>query len=88
MWARYRLAQPAEQLPVTSDPAVLAACVGEVTGGIVVIYLDVGHQTRTRIGAFYEIVAEKRVLWKPAVRGLLKGIDIVNTLSGETPLTE
>ena len=62
------LREPAEDLPVAADPAVLAPREREIARRIVVVQLDVGDETRARERPFDEVVAEQRVLGKAPVR--------------------
>jgi hypothetical protein len=65
---------------------VLPTREGQVSRWIVIVNLDVGRETCTRVRSFDQVVAEQRVLGKPSVSGFLERIDIVDAFAGEAAL--
>src|SRR5665647_1166789 len=80
--------QPAGKLPVAAYPAVSPADIYDITGRVLFNEIDVGHQCRTRIPAFQQVVTENEILRKASIDGLTKSIHIVNALADERPLPE
>ncbi len=50
--------------------------------------VDIGHQRRTGITAFQQVVTENEVLRKAAIDGLAKRIHIVDAFADERSFTE
>ena len=50
--------------------------------------VDIGHQCRTRISAFQQVVTENEVLRKASIDGLTKSVYIVDAFTDERPLRE
>jgi hypothetical protein len=67
--ARYSPQEPAGELPVAADPALAAADVGAVVGGVVLVQMDVAEERRTGVAAFEQVVAEDPVLRESGRRG-------------------
>ena len=59
-----------------------------VTGRMLFNEIDIGHQRRTRIATFQQIVAENEILRKASIDGLTKRIHIVDALADERTLAE
>ena len=51
-------------------------------------HLDVGHQPGSRVVALQQVMAEDRVLRDPVPQRRREGIDLVDALAGERPLSE
>ena len=67
---RNAIEDPAHDLPVAAQPAMLAAIIGAVVRRIIVDDFDIGGQTGARIGAFNQVVAEQRIARESDVPGL------------------
>ena len=50
--------------------------------------VDIGHQCRTRIPAFQQVVAEDEILRKASVDGLAKRVHVVDALADERAFPE
>ena len=75
--------QPAGNLPVAAQPAMLAPVVGAVVRGIVVDHLDIADQAGARVGAFDQVVAEQGVAREASIEYLMNGVDLVDAFAGE-----
>ena len=80
--------QPAGKLPVAAYPAMAPAGLDGVTGRMLFDEFDIGHQRRTRIAAFQQVVTEDEILRKASIDGLTKRVHIVDALADERPLPE
>ena len=65
---------------------MLAAGVGEVSRGIVVVQLDVGDQPGARVHSLDQVVGKQRVFGEAPPRRALEGVDVVDPLAGVAPL--
>ena len=75
--------QPARDLPVAAQPAMLAAVVGAVVRGIVFDDLDVAGQSGARVGAFDQVMTEQGVARETAIENAVHRVHFVDTLAGE-----
>ena len=75
--------QPPRKLPVAANPAVPAAHVRAVAGGIVLVQLHVAQQPGARVAAFEQIVAQDPVLGEASPERPLERIDVVDPLADE-----
>ena len=80
--------EPLCDLPVSADPAMLAAGVGGVVRRIVVDDLDVGDEAGAGIGAFDEVVREEGVAGEAALEDLMENADLVDAFACEDALAE
>ena len=80
--------EPLGDLPVSTDPAVFAAGVGGVVGGVVVDDFDVCDEAGAGVGAFDEVVGEEGVAGESAVEDLMEDADFVDAFSGEDAFAE
>lgn len=76
-------AQPAAQLPVTAYPALPAADIGAVAGGIILVQLHIAEQTSPCVTTFDQIMTEDAIFREAPTQRLLKSINVVNTLADE-----
>ena len=80
--------QPARNLPIPANPAVPAAHVRAVAGGIFLVQLHIAQQSRPRVAPFQKIVAEDPVLGEASVERPLERIDVIDPLADERAFTE
>jgi len=80
--------QPAGQLPVAAYPPVSPAGLDGITGRVFFDEFDIGHQRRTRIPAFQQIVTENEILRKAAIDSQTERVHIVDALADERSLPE
>jgi hypothetical protein len=55
---------------------------------IVFHHFDIGHERRSREGAFQQVVAENSVFLDPTLQRRFHSVDMVEALTGERPLAE
>src|SRR6185437_905805 len=70
--------EPLRDLPVAPHPAMLAAGIGAVVGGVVVDNFDIGGEAGAGVGSFNEIVAEEGVAREALLENCVEGIDLIN----------
>src|SRR5262249_53733293 len=75
-------------LPIATNPAMLATAVRAEVRGVVVDHFHIGEQAGAGVGALDEIVAENGVGRKAAVQNLAEDVDLVDAFAGETAFTE
>ena len=75
--------EPLSNLPVAAHPAMLAAGVGAVVGGVVVDDFDVGGQAGAGVGAFDEVMAEQGIAGEALFEHGVEGRDFVDAFAGE-----
>ena len=80
--------QPAHDLPVAPDPAVLPRGERQVVRGIVIDEMDVGAQARSRVHALEQVVAEQRVGRNAPVERGAEGVDVVDALANVAAFVE
>ena len=80
--------QPGQQLPVSADPAMAAADVGGIGGGIFLVHLNIGQQARARVTALDQVMAEDGVVREARGHRALEGIHLVDALADERSLAE
>ncbi len=80
--------QPADDLPVAADPALMPAHVARVTCGVVLVQQHVAQQARARITTLEQVVAEDPVVGKALLAGALERIDVVDALADERAFPE
>ena len=79
--ARHGAPQPRKELPVPTDPAVLAARELEILPGKRLVQHDVGREGCATVDAFEQVVARESVLRHAAVEAAAKRLDVVGTLA-------
>ena len=79
---------PRQELPVTSDPTVVATRGHLVVGGELLEELHVGGQSSASEHALEEVMAEERILRHPALQGGLVGVEVVDPLPRVGPFAE
>ena len=82
------VAQPADNLPVATRPAVMAFGVVDIVGGVVVEQLEVVDQSAADVASLDQVVAQNQVLGECAFQHLLEYLQVVDTLSAERTLVE
>src|SRR5690606_2205034 len=82
-WSWHARQQPAGELPVAAYPPVSPTGFRRVTGRVLFDEFDIGHQRRTRIAAFQQVVTENEILRKASVDRLTKGIHVIDALADE-----
>ena len=80
--------QPAGNLPVAAYPAVPPAGLYGVTGRMIFNKVDIGHQRRTGIPAFQQVVTENEILRKASIDDLTECVHVVDALADERPLSK
>src|SRR5581483_9617717 len=70
-------------LPITADPAVLAAAKGAVVRRIIVHQFDIAGQPGASIGTLDQVMAEQGIFREPAVERAQESINLPDPLSGE-----
>ena len=79
---------PARDLPVAADPAVLAGGEAQIVVRVVVDDVDVGAERRPRERPFEEVVAEQRVVRHAPGERPFEGVDVVDALADVAALVE
>src|SRR6202012_1728977 len=75
--------EPLYDLPITPNPAMVAAPVRRVMRRIVLDDFDIGRQSRAGISAFDQVVAEQRIAWKAPVEHRIKRCDLIDAFAGK-----
>src|SRR5688572_23112128 len=85
---RHPWQQPVGNLPVATNPAMLAADVGGITRRIFFVQAHITQEAGAHITTFEQVVAQNAVFRKPVPERVFKSINIVNTLADERPFAE
>ena len=80
--------QPEQDLPVASDPPVLATRVRENARRVLVNQFDVRHQRDTGMKALEQIVREESVIGHLLAERRVERVHVVESLAGEDPFAE
>src|SRR5947208_2092963 len=75
--------KPLDDLPVSAQPAVLAAVVSAIVRWIIFDHFYVGRQPGASISAFDQIVAEQRIAWESTVQHAVNGFHFVDAFAGK-----
>src|SRR6266496_49114 len=77
--------QPPCDLPISAQPAMLAAIVSAIVRLIVFDHFDIAYQSRSRVRSLKQIVAQQGISGKTSVKNAVNGLYLVNSFSRETP---
>src|SRR5215469_17880672 len=80
--------QPLQDLPVPTDPAMLAAAVGAEVRRIVVNQLELADKARPCINSLDQVVTQNGVRGKTIPQNLMKDFHLVDSLSSEDRFAE
>ena len=84
----YRIAQPANDLPVAARPAVVPLGVVDIVARVVVEQLQVVDQAAAYVAAFYKVVAQNQVFGEGAFQHFLEHAQVVDAFATETSFVE
>ena len=81
-------AEPRDNLPVATSPAVVALGVVDIVRGVVVEHFHVVDEAAADVAAFKQVVAEDKVLGESAFQHLLEHSQVVDALATEGTFVE
>jgi hypothetical protein len=78
--------EPAHDLPIAAQPAMLEAIVGAIVRRVLVDDLYVADQPGTSVGPLDQIMAEQRITREAMLQHLVQDLNFIDALPGEDSL--